>query len=144
MADDNRDSDRNPLGAFDVFDLGLSGLSEMDALEDLGRDLWSWTEGATPDPDEIDSALSGLPLPDGTELDVDSEVLPNADLGGAEVDRVVETGGEAVEIAVEGTGEAGTVLIDTGSEVVGVAVEGGGEAAAETTGKLIAAALEGV
>lgn len=143
MTDEDR-NDRNRLGAFDLFDLGLSGVSEAAALEDLGRDLWAWTEGATPDPDEVEATLSGLTLPDGTDLAVDAEVLPGADLEAAEVDRVVETGGEAVEIAVEGTGKAGTVLVDTGGEVVEVAVEGGGEAAVETTGELIAAALEGV
>jgi len=58
-----------------------------------------------------------------TEIDVDTEVIPDAGLDGAEVDRVVETSSEVVEIGIEG---------------------GGGEAAVEGGGEIIAAALEGV
>jgi hypothetical protein len=140
MADDDN-ADRSRL---DWLDPTILDIPTAEPLDSLGGDLQGLIDGATPNPDDIETALSGVSLPDGTELDVDTQVLPNANLGGAEVDQVVETGGEVVEVAVEGGGEAGTVLVDTGGEVVEVAVEGGGEAAVEATGKLITAALESV
>ncbi len=140
MANEDRDDDRTRHNKLDIRFWGLDGAT---VLDDLGRDLWTWIDGTTPDPAAIEETLSELSLPDGTDLDIDTEVLPDAGLNGEEIDQVVETGGEAVEVAVEGTGEAGKVFVDTGSEVIEVAVEGG-DAAAEVTGELIVAALEGV
>jgi hypothetical protein len=146
MAERNRDDDRRRkrLDRIDVGSFGGLELPETDLLADLGGDFQGWIGDAKPDPADIEATLSGLSLPDGTEIDVDAEVIPDAGLDGAEVDRVVETSSQAVELAVDGSGEAGTVLVDTGGEVVEIAIEGGGEAAVEATGEIVAAALDGV
>jgi hypothetical protein len=145
MAERDRDDDRRKrLDRIDVGSFAGLELPETELLADLGGEFQGWIEDAKPDPADVEATLSGLSLPDGTAIDVDTEVIPDAGLDGAEVDRVVETSGQAVEIAIEGGGEAGTVLVDTGGEVVEIAIQGGGEAAVEATGEIVAAALDGV
>ncbi len=144
MTDEDRDDDRERTVPLDFVDIGGFDLPGTGVLDDLGDELQAGIAGATPDAADIEETLSGVSLPGGPDLDVDTRVIPDASLDAEQVDRVVDAGGEAVEVAVEGTGEAGTVLVETGGEVVEIAVEGGGEAAAEATGEIVAAALDGI
>lgn len=140
---DDRD-DRRRSSAFDFVPAPGFELPGGDVLDEIATELQAGLDGVTPDPADIEDALSGVSLPDGSELAVDTDVIPDAGLDSEEVDATVETGEEVVEIAVEGTAEAGTVLVDTGGEVVAVVVENGGEAAAEATVEIVAAALDGL
>jgi len=141
---ENRDEEQRRHDSLELADLGFPGMLESGTLTDLGSEFRELVEGAARAPEEIEATLSVLPLPDGTDIDVDTVAVPDGRPDSVEVEQVVETGGQVVKVAVDGTGEAGSVLVDTGGDVVEVVVEGGGKEAVEATGEIIAAALEGL
>ena len=138
---DGVDNDRTrwldavPDPAFEVPGAGVLG--------DLGSELRKGIEGLTPNADDIEAILDGVSIPDVGDIDADAVVRPGEAIDDDQVDTVVDTGGQAVGIAVENSEDAATVLVDTGGEVIEVVVENGGEAA-EATAELLAAALDGL
>jgi hypothetical protein len=120
---------------FDVADATLSKLA---------GELQAGIEGRMPDPDGIEVILDDATIPEVGDIDASAVVRPGEAINDEHADAIVDAGGEAVDVAIQGSGEAATVLVDTGGEVVEVAIENGGEAAAEATAELVVAALDGI
>ncbi|WP_246985976.1 hypothetical protein [Halorientalis marina] len=142
---DRDDRDRRKRDVAADFVPGELPFDAADAtLSSLADELRPGIEGAIPDPDDIETVLDDATLPEVGDIDASAVVRPGEAISDEHADAIVEAGGEAVDVAIEGSGEAATVLVDTGGDVVEVAVENGGEAAAEATAELVVAALDGV
>jgi hypothetical protein len=149
MSDDGDSDERSDRTAswFDAVP-GDVPLPDSSILTDVASALQTGLDGATPDPDAVEAALDGVALPNGGDLDVAVDVIPDEAVSDAQADAIVEAGGEAVDVVIQANEATGDVLVDTGGEVFEIAVEGGGEVAAEApvaaTAELVLAALDGV
>lgn len=144
MADDGR-SDRWRDRLIDGPGIAEIALPDATLLEDLAGQVTALVQGATPNPEAIESALSAVDVAGLRDHDVDASVLSEgASVAPEEVDAVIEAGGDAVDVAVETGGDAARVVLDGGGDAVEVVVDGGGEEAAEAVVEVLAAALDGL
>jgi len=140
-ADDARDRARRLLGEVpNVPSIAFPGDGSLDAL---ASEVSGMLDGVRPDPEDVERALETVDIAGVGSLDVEASALPSGvGVDAAQADAVVDAGGQAVEFAVEESGEAATVVVDAGDEALEVAVEEGGDVAAEAVVEALAAALE--